>query len=105
MNTLSRFEQLSVTAALKKMFDGSYFNICTIDRCLDVTGIKPNKRDYDALSALHCVNWGTMDPELRDMTFGVVMSMFQNGSGFNTEQITENLFKAEAISHVRQLSK
>lgn len=83
---LSEFERLTVEAALKKMFEGSHFSICTIDICLKITGCIPETRAYNALHALHCVHFSDMTQELRDMVFMQTMALFNN-TGFNTEAI------------------
>lgn len=62
---MSPLEQEAAKAALKKMFDGSYFDICTIDQILRMSGGIPPAKEYKILRTLHCVNWRDMSPALR----------------------------------------
>jgi hypothetical protein len=76
------FEKESVLTAMKKMFKGSHFNICDVDKCLKITGSIPNQRDYNALAALHCVNWSEMSPELRRAVLEKTVTMLSS-EGFD----------------------
>ncbi len=75
---MDEFEKESVIAAMKKMFNGSHFSICDVDKCLKVTGSVPDSRDYNALSALHCVHWSEMSSELRDGVLEKTIAMLSN---------------------------
>ena len=67
---------------MKKMFKGSYFSICDVDKCLKITGSIPDQRDYDTLSALHCVNWSEMSRDLREIVLEKTIAMISN-DGFD----------------------
>ena len=79
---MNEFEKEAVITALKKMFRGSHFNICTFDKCTEIAGVIPAGRDYRALSALHCINWGDMSPMLRSGVYHLVIETFQQ-EGFD----------------------
>jgi len=66
---MDAFHKKAAVAALKNMFAGGYFNICVVDKLINLTGCVPDGDDYRALSALHCVDWKDMDAELREMVF------------------------------------
>lgn len=83
---ITDFQKQAVILALKKMFNGSHFSICTIDTCLKVTGAVPPKADYDALHALHCVDWADMPREFRDQVFVKTLELFSH-SDFPLDQI------------------
>jgi len=74
---MNEFEKEAVITALKKMFKGSHFNICTFDKCTEIAGVIPNGRDYNALSALHCVDWKDMSPDLRNEVYQRTIDTFQ----------------------------
>jgi len=74
---MNEFEKEAVITALKKMFQGSHFNICTFDKCTEITGAIPTGRDYRALSALHCVDWKDMSPNLREEVYQKTIGTFQ----------------------------
>lgn len=40
------------------------------------TGARPPRADYDALSALHCVDFKDMPPEFRATVFAKTMTLF-----------------------------
>ena len=83
---MTEFEKQAVAIALKKMFQGSHFNICTVDQCLKITGAIPPSADYNALSALHCVHWSDMPASFRDEVFVKTLELFRH-SGFQIDQI------------------
>lgn len=74
---MNEFEKEAVITALKEMFRGSHFNICTFDKCVEIAGVIPSGRDYRALQALHCVDWGDMSYVLRGMVYHTVIETFQ----------------------------
>lgn len=55
---------LAAQAALTKMVSQSYFSICSIDKIVEMLGVKPDREAYAILSALHCVDYNQMPPEL-----------------------------------------
>jgi len=77
---MDEFTKEVVITALKNMFKSTYFSICTIDKCLKLTSFVPDAHDYEALSALHCINWMNMSPELCQEAFNKTVSMFQSES-------------------------
>jgi hypothetical protein len=83
---MTEFEKQAVVIALKKMFQGSYFDICAVDSCLKITGSIAPTADYNALRALHCVNWSDMPAGFRDQVFVKTLELFTN-SGFPLDQI------------------
>ena len=52
--------QLLKNKAIKECFEGSYFNICPINRLHGIRGY-PNKR---VLNRAHCVSFGIMSAEM-----------------------------------------
>lgn len=72
---MDNFQKAAVVTAMKKMFKGSHFSICDVDKWLKITGAIPNQQDYETLSALHCVYWNEMSSELRQMVFDKTIEM------------------------------
>lgn len=54
-----------IRTAVEEMFRKGHFSICTIDQCLKITGGVPDRKAYDMLHALHCVEFKSMSPRLR----------------------------------------
>lgn len=53
---------------LEHMFkDKSFFSICTVDACIKVLEPTFNQRDYEALRALHCMDWSSMTPDMKKL--------------------------------------
>ena len=71
-----------VKIALRKLFTAKHFSICDIDKCLKLSQIIPNKKDYDTMSALHCIDYSDMNKDVREWLLNTVESMFM-GSGFD----------------------
>ncbi len=66
MASMEQTKKLVVTAALGKLFDDSYFSICTLNNVMDVIGSRRAGEAYTLLHALHCVHYSKMDQDLRD---------------------------------------
>ena len=62
--------------ALKKMFEDNHFSICTIDKCLTLTGCVPNGEVYRIMSTVHCCNFKDMEPPFRQWLFEHTILMF-----------------------------
>lgn len=56
--------KISVQVALKKMVSQGYFDICTIDGILKLTGSLPHSETYNQLRLIHCVHYKEMPNEL-----------------------------------------
>lgn len=62
----SALQRMAVNAALRKMFENSYFDVCTLDTIAHSIGVNAKANpNYDLLRLIHCVNWSKMDPALR----------------------------------------
>jgi hypothetical protein len=57
--------ETAIKLALKKMFSDSHFSICTIDSCLKLIGIVPDKDIYQIMQTVHCVQYKEMDNDFR----------------------------------------
>lgn len=67
---ITDFQQRAAAAAMVKMLEGRYFDICTLDAIAKTIGRESAMagRDYAALRAVHCMNWADMGPDLARMT-------------------------------------
>lgn len=70
------FTKETVLIVLKNMFQGSYFSICTIDKCLEITGCIPEKHEHDCLATLHCINWSEMGSAFRQEVLNRTLALF-----------------------------
>jgi hypothetical protein len=86
MNELSAFEKEVVITGMKHMFQGTHFSICDLDKLIKITGGIPNAKDYNALSALHCVSWAAMSPELRETVMEKAVALLSS-EGFNIDEL------------------
>lgn len=85
---MTEFEKQSIAIALKKMFQGTHFNICTVDNCLKIAGVIPLGKDYQVLAALHCIDWKDMPLDFRNQVFVNTLDLFRH-AGFQLEQIAQ----------------
>jgi hypothetical protein len=83
---MNDFQKQAIAIALREMFEGNHFNICTVDKCLKISGVIPPTADYEALSALHCVYWNKMPDNFRQQVFVKTLELFTH-TGFPLEQI------------------
>jgi len=67
---LTEFQQRACALALVKMLSAKSFNICVLDAIGKTMGRTSSLagKDYDALRAIHCVDWADMGPELATLT-------------------------------------
>lgn len=67
------FQAAAASAALVRMFTEKYFNICKLDAIAATIGRKQHLagRDYEALRALHCMDWADMGTDLAHQTRAV----------------------------------
>ena len=109
---MENLEKEVIKTALKKMFKGGHFSICTIDNCLKVSGTIADKSIYLKMSALHCVNFGDMSEDLRKWLFENTVLLFNN-NGFDLsvfdimqepKQRTENT-EVFVVSEIQDLKK
>ena len=61
---MTEIQILVVKTALKKMMTGGYFDICTIDNILKLSGGIPRESEYQLLRTLHCVYFKEMPAAL-----------------------------------------
>lgn len=69
---MDNLQELAAMAALNKMFKDGHFSICTIRSIAEMTKVSLGGRAYDILHTLHCVDYGNMQPELREALPGLV---------------------------------
>lgn len=69
MTDVTEFHQRSAAVALVKMFASGHFDICTLDAIARTLGKQARcaGRDYDALRAVHCIDWADMGRDLERM--------------------------------------
>lgn len=62
---MDELTRIVIATAMRKMFSGGHFSICTVDECLKLAGIAAAPaRPYGLLRALHCVSFGEMPKEI-----------------------------------------
>lgn len=70
MNDLSEFQQRAMALAVVKMLNGKHFSVSDLREIAKTMGRERalGGRDFAALSALHCVDWADMGPDLALLT-------------------------------------
>ncbi len=97
MRTLSAFEQETLRLAFSKMFRADkWFDICTIDTAVKLTGVIIPTRTYDCLRLLHCVSWHSMTQKMREETARTVLDAFAGDNCFDLPQL-ENSFLPDEL--------
>lgn len=59
-------QQLVLRTATRKLFDQSFFDICTVDSLMKLVGTNASTHAYTQLRALHCVHYADMPKDLRE---------------------------------------
>jgi len=63
--------------AMKDMLMSNHFSICTVKECCKMLSIHPDKEMMSMLAPLHCVDFGSMGSEVRDIVKLCCMSIFK----------------------------
>lgn len=81
---MSPIVQDIVKTALAEMSRKGYFDICTVDKVLRLTGGVPDGDDYRALSLLHCVSFKDFPQRLR-LEFPMLLKRVLESPGMEIE--------------------
>jgi hypothetical protein len=65
MENLTEFQAQAAGIALHNLLYKGHFSICDLDKIAKLIGKEVGGKDYEALSAMHCVNWADMPEHLR----------------------------------------
>lgn len=70
MRDLTEFQQRAMALAVVKMLNGKHFSVSDLREIAKTIGREQalGGRDFAALSALHCVDWADMGPDLARLT-------------------------------------
>jgi len=63
--------------SMNQMMTGRHFSICAVRDCCKMLGIHPDKEMMNMLEPMHCVDWGAMGKEVRDIVKMCCMSVFK----------------------------
>ena len=85
------FTRQAVAISLRKMFEGTHFNICAVDEALAALKLHANRDQYQALRPLHCVHWRDMPAEFRDQVMQRTLALFAEAHGFDLVAIDRAL--------------
>jgi hypothetical protein len=77
---VSDLKVMAAEAALKKMVQSDYFDICTIDKITKMMDVKPDRDAYQILSTLHCVHYNQMRPELLQVLPDLIATVLRSPS-------------------------
>jgi hypothetical protein len=74
---ITDFQAAAASAAVLRMFREKHFSICTLDAVAATVGRKEHLagRDYEALRAVHCMDWADMGPDLSTQVVAVCCRM------------------------------
>lgn len=65
MENLTEFQAQAAGIALHNLLYKGHFSICDLDKIAKLIGKEIGGKDYEALSVMHCVNWGDMPEHLK----------------------------------------
>lgn len=88
---MSDIKMLTVQAALRKLTEQSYFDICAIDKIVKLLDVKPDADAYAILNTLHCVDYNKMPAELLAALPDVIMKVLKSP--------TMDISRVNIISH------
>jgi len=91
MNTFQQeATQLGVQHKIKKLFNSSFFDICTLRDLGALLEVDVRQHpDYPAMCKLHCINYSEMTPEFKSQLQQSVVNMLRGDESFNVDHITK----------------
>lgn len=88
---MDEFRILVIEQSVKKLFNSSFFSICTFDDIAKLLKVKPEPSIYRELSALHCVDYGDMNPRIKELLQERVVRCLRGDVDFNPAVATSQL--------------
>lgn len=64
-SALPETKRLVVKQAIKSLFEKRHFDICIVREVAEIVGARSGGDAFQILRALHCVDYASMEPELR----------------------------------------
>lgn len=88
-------QEIAITV-LNNMMRESYFSICAVRDAANLLGIPVNGEAYDALKALHCVDYSRMSPVVRQAIPQLIAEVFNRPDIFQFQLPSQrNILEAE----------
>jgi hypothetical protein len=86
------FKQAAVEQALRELFEGCHFSICSLDNIGKILGVNPSQHpDYNAVRAFHCVDYADMKPGVKHELQQRVIAMLMPDQVINYELLSRAL--------------
>lgn len=67
----------SVLSCIKTLFGKDYFDICTLDRLVELHSVDLSTEHQNWLNSLHCVHFKNMTEETREYLFAICVEYFK----------------------------
>lgn len=67
LEVMESAKRLVATAAINKLFETNYFDICTLNSVMELIDARRGGDSYKMLHALHCIHYSKMDPDLVEL--------------------------------------
>lgn len=87
-------QQQAVAHSLQNMFKEKYFNVVTVQDCASLANIKISSQRKDVYRSQHCINWGDMTTDFKEVLIAMVMDDFR-----------ELFLEGENLINIKQIKK
>ena len=67
ISSIPSVKRMVVETALNHLFEKKWFDVCTLREIIEVMGVSRDTDAYKQLSALHCVHYDRMSPEMKQV--------------------------------------
>ena len=71
-------QRLALATSIQKMIQGNYFDICTVRKCCELSGIQIPIERFRVYDTQHCVNWSEMLPEFKQTIVAMLLDDFRH---------------------------
>ena len=72
-----KFKGQATLSALKRMFEGGHFSVCTVERMAKLNDVEIDSETHDYFHTLHCVIFADMTQESREFLFAKCVDLFR----------------------------
>lgn len=78
---MTDFQAQAVVEAINRMFKGTFYDICTVRTCMNVTQATETE-DFEALRLYHCMPFRSMSQQLKEQLFLKTIEAVANSEAF-----------------------
>lgn len=88
---MDEFHAMALEESVNKLFRKEWFDICTLDDIIKLSGVTPNHTVYQQLRAFHCKHYSDMSPKLKQLIEQKVVECLKGDYHLNPARVVRVL--------------